>query len=115
VENGMVSFSATGKSVVAKEGDPLSEVEAEVAAVAMAKAGLLELIKGARVGQSVTVGDLMFESQEATVEAMGFLARAEIEVTPPQESRLGTSPYVVATATLRLTKAELAGLAAYIE
>jgi hypothetical protein len=115
VENGLVTFSAVGKSVVAKEGDPLSEVEAEVAAVTMAKAGLLELIKGARIGESITVGDLMFESQEASLEAMGFLARAEIEVMPRAESRLGTPPYVMAKASLTLMKSELAGMAAYIE
>jgi hypothetical protein len=115
MENGIVTFSAMGKSVVAKEGDPLSEVEAEVAAITLAKANLLELIKGARVGGSVTVGDLMFESQEATLEMMGFLSRAEISVVPRAESRLGTPPYVAATATLRITKADLADMSAYIE
>jgi hypothetical protein len=115
MSDGIVTFSATGKSVVAKEGDPLSEVEAEVAASTRAKANLLELIKGARIGESITVGDLMFESQEATLEAMGFLARAEVKVMPRAESRLGTPPYVTAVAELKILKSELADMSAYLE
>jgi hypothetical protein len=115
MKDGAVVFSAMGKSVVAKEGDPLSEVEAEVAAITMAKANLLEKIKGARIGGSITVGDLMFESQEATLEMMGYLSRAEIEVMKRAESRLGTPPYVSATASLRLSKADLAAMETYVE
>lgn len=115
MKDGAVVFSAEAKSVVAKEGDPLSVVEAEVAAVTMAKANLLEKIKGARIGGAVTVGDLMFESHEARLEMMGFLSRAEVEVMQRAESRLGMPPFVSAKATLRLSKADLASLEAYVE
>jgi hypothetical protein len=74
----LVVFSADAASVVAKVGDPLSLVEAEVAAGLMAKVNLLEKVKGAYLSGNVTVGDLMFKSQQAAAAVEGRLARATV-------------------------------------
>jgi hypothetical protein len=113
-EDGCIVFQGTGESVVAKEGDPLSIVEAKVAATVMAKADLLGKIKGAYMTSSVTVGDLMFASQEATEAVQGFIGRAEVEIEMVDMGRM-PSNRVIATATLTLAPEDLANLEAYVE
>ena len=108
-------FSARGQAIAAKEDDPVARAEAEVAAAVIAKANLLELVKGAHVESGVSVGDLMLKSQEAKVEVEGFLSRATVVVEPAAASRLGSSPIVTATATLVLDCEDLANLDAYVE
>ncbi len=113
VEDGMVIFKGEGMSVVAKEGDPLSLVEAKTAAAVMAKADLLETIKGAFVSNRSEVRDLMFESQQAMVVVEGFLARS---VVTYEEQARGVEPMVVkAKATLTLSCAQIAMLEKYAE
>lgn len=115
VVDGVVTFSATGSSVVTKDGDALAMLEAQVAAECMAKANLLAKIKGEMVGQDVSVGDLMLESQVAKSQVNGFLGRAELEIMKPVPSKLGVPPVVTAKATLRLNCGEMMKLADYIE
>ena len=114
-ENGTIMFSATGTSVVARPDDALSLVEAQVAAATIAKANLLEKIKGGLVASGVTVGDLMFEKQEAQVRVDGFLARADVAFMEAEPSRLSTPLTVTAVASLELTKEQLEMLADYVE
>ena len=113
--DGCLLFSATGQAVAAKEDDALAMAEASLAACVIAKANLLETIKGAMVSSSVSVGDLMFRSQEAELKVQGFLARATVAVMPPEASRLGASPIVVAKAQLKLAPEEYATLEQFVE
>jgi hypothetical protein len=114
-EDGCVMFSADGQAVAAKEDDALAGAEARLAAAVVAKANLLEKIKGAMVTSSASVGDLMFRSQEAELEVAGFLSRATVTYAAAPDTRLGTSPVVTATASLVLTPEELASLEKYVE
>jgi len=114
-EDGCYVFKAVGTSVVAKEDDPLSLVEAQVAACTMARANLLELVKGAMIESDVSVGDLMFKSQEARVSVAGFLGRAKVELVQAEPSRLPQPMIVTAVATLTLTEDEIANLEKYVE
>ena len=114
-ERGEIIFTATGTSVVAKEDDPLSQLEAEYAAATIAKAALLEKVSGAVLSGSVSVGDLMFESQDARVEVNGFLSRADIEILKPEATKLRLPPLVTAQATLRLSCDELRHIEKYVE
>ena len=115
VADGIVSFQAKGTSVVTKEGDDLSMVEARVAAATMAKAELLAKIKGVVIGSNVTVGDLIFESQEAKMAVNGFLARADVTYEPVEPSKIQAYNTVTAIATLRMSCAQLAALEEYVE
>lgn len=115
VEDGKYVFSAQASSVCDKEGDALAKEEAAVAAAVMAKANLLEKIKGIVLSQNVAVSDLMFKSQEAATMVEGFLARATVELVPQQESRLPQPPVVTAKATLTLSSDQLRKLKAYVE
>lgn len=110
-----IEFSATGEAVAAKEDDALAMAEAKVAACVVAKANLLEKIKGAMITSSASVGDLMFRSQEAELEVRGYLARATVTVEDAPDTRLGTSPIVTAKATLVLSEEEYAALQDYVE
>lgn len=108
---GRFVFTAEATSIVAKEEDPVSLLEAQAAAATMAKANLLALIKGAEVSSEVTVGDLMFESQQASEHVDGFLARATISYA--EDCPLpGT---VTACARLELSRRELKRLGEYVE
>lgn len=110
---GIVTFSATATSVIAKEGDPLSIEEAKLAAATLAKAALLGKIKGEFLTSTVTVDGLMFEAQEATSTVEGYMARAR--VTFEEQPRIPEPTIVTATAELDLSPAELARLGDYVE
>jgi hypothetical protein len=108
-EEGTYLFEARGQSVIAKADDPLSLLEAELAAATMAKANLLEKVKGAFVTSNVLVGDLMLRSQEAAVIVEGFLSRATVYVEAP------SPPVVTAVAMLELDACELSDLEKYVQ
>ena len=99
-EDGAVVFSAEATSILDMPGSPLSEAKAEVAAATMAKANLLEVIKGAKVKSGVKVADLMFVSQEAEADVYGLLARAN--VTFASGPKRIEEQAITATATLTL-------------
>ena len=114
-DDGCVMFSADGQAVATKEDDALAMAEARLAAAVIAKANLLEKVKGAMVSSSVAVGDLMFRSQEAEVKVQGFLSRATVTYAAAPDTRLGTSPVVTATASLVLSQEEMLSLEDYVE
>jgi len=113
VKGGAVVFSAEAVSVVVKQGDPLSLLEAQEAAGLMAKAKLLEKVKGQFISSAVKVGDLMFESQEATAATQGFLSRATVEY---EMEGAGPEPSTVrAIATLAVPACEMDELGFYVQ
>ncbi len=107
-----VEFSARGTSVMAKEDDPVSLLEARVAAAIMAKANLLALVKGEFITGGVAVADLMFEGQEAEARVEGFLSRATVTYEEPGLPEPNT---VTAIATLTVSRRELKKLERYVE
>ena len=110
-----VVFSATGSSVAASENG-LDIEKARVAAAVIAKANLLELIKGAHISSSVSVDDLEFASQEAATMVEGLLARARISYATTEEVPEYEKPAltITATASLALQPSEVAFLKAYV-
>jgi len=110
----LVTFQATGSSVIAKPDDPLALVEAREAAALLAKASLLAKVKGEYMTQTVRVGDLMFSSQEAAASVEGILARAKVSFRAP-EARVPEPRMVTAVATLELTRDELENIGEYVE
>ena len=108
-----VEFSARATSVMAKEDDPVSLLEAQAAAAIMAKANLLALVKGEFITGGTTVADLMFEGQEAEAQVKGFLARATVTYEEPIGVPVpGT---VTAVARLTISRRELKKLEKYVD
>ncbi|MDA0991795.1 MAG: hypothetical protein O3A51_13725 [Verrucomicrobia bacterium] len=89
---GAVRFEAEGTSLSNNGDDPLEMAKARLAASVIAKANLLEKLKGAYVQGRVTVSDLMYSSQEAASFVEGWLARTTVEFDEPSRS---TKPTVV--------------------
>jgi len=113
-ENGTYLFSAEGSSPVLKPDDPMALLEARVAAATIAKANLLEKIKGAAVDSMVRAEDLAFAKQVANVNATGLLSRVTITYHPTD--RTGRDAMIVtAVATLELSKDEIDNLGKYVE
>ncbi len=106
---GTLRFEAEGKSVVARSDDPLSLLEARLAAATIAKANLLEKVQGAYVMGEVNVDDLMFREQEAVAVVEGFLPRVEVTQVAQEASTEGS--VVTAVASVELTRRELRRLA----
>ncbi len=106
-------FSARGTSIMAKEDDPVSLLEARVAAATMAKANLLALVKGEFITGGTAVADLMFEGQEAEARVEGFLSRAIVTYDEPIGIPIpGT---VTAVARLTISRRELRKIGRYVE
>lgn len=112
-EDGIAVFSAKGEAPVVETEDPVVLAKARLAAATIAKANLLEKVKGAVVTGNVTVGDLMFQNQAASTMVRGYLARASVVI---EETPRGVAPdIVIATATLNLSPDDYADLAQYVE
>jgi len=106
VSKGVVTFSAEG-TAVATDDSELALEQAKVAAVVIAKANLLEKIRGAVIGQKASTADIQFQGQEAEAALRGFLSRATVEVKPTPETKVPpTSLKVTAVATLKLSVKE---------
>ena len=102
VKGGCVKFMAEASSPILKADDAMAIVEAQTAAMAMAKANLLEKIKGAYITSHVQVKDLAFASEGAMVSTDGMLARISVECKPIE--RTGPMAMIVtAVASLNLT------------
>jgi hypothetical protein len=102
VKGGTVTFKAQATTSIQKEDDPMAMVEAQTAAAAMAKANLLEKIKGAEIMSHTQVKDLAFAAQETMVRAEGTLARVDVTYLPME--RTGPNARTVtAVATLTMT------------
>ncbi len=117
-ENGSFVFSASAHGVSLDPSDHHDLAKAKVAARVNAKAALLEQIKGARINSEATVADLLLTSQEAQLLTRGWLSRATISYETTEPDRLGDvdQPGIItATATLKVTRAELRELAMYVD
>jgi hypothetical protein len=97
---------------VAKPGDPLAVEEAKLAAATMARADLLQKIKGGFAASEVHVDGLMLEAQESVAKTHGFLSRADVHF--PEHPEAPESEVVTAVAILRLTRQELRELPRYV-
>jgi hypothetical protein len=86
-EDGTLLFTASGESVAKAEDGALGVVKAKAAAAVVAKTNLLEVLKGAVLGGSTTVADLMFTSQSASSAVDGWLAGVVIESTVKAERK----------------------------
>lgn len=86
-QSGNLLFVATGESVAKVEDGALGVVKAKVAASVIAKTNLLEILKGAVIGGSTTVADLMFTSQSASSTVDGWLAGVVIDSTVASERK----------------------------
>jgi hypothetical protein len=119
-ENGTFLFTATGQSV-ANATDPASIAKAEIAAATIAKANLLESIKGALISNSVSVNNLMLESQAATATVQGWLSRAQVTITrvEPTETKLPVErnpmEIITAVASLEVAKDDVENLSKFVE
>ena len=102
-KGGTILFKAEATAPVMKADDAMALVEARTAAAAMAKANLLEKIKGAYITSHVQVKDLAFAAESAVINADGMLARISVEYLPVD--RTGPMAMVVtAVASLELSK-----------
>ena len=109
LDDGSITFTASGKSAIVDINDPLARIKAEAAAATTARSNLLELIKGARISSDVVVADLMYKSSTTKTMVMGWLSRAKVTITQ-RAGRLAPGAIVEATATLTLDKEALANL-----
>ena len=125
-EDGMIMFTAEGKSV-AETTDALSVAKAEVAAKVVAKANLLEIVKGALVSSSAKVSNLMLVEQSAEQKVYGWLARTTVEIVEvekpiAEKTNLPVDPVaepktqiVTAIATLTLSEEDFANFEPFVE
>ena len=120
-EQGLLVFTAQGQSVAKAGEGAMGIAKARIAAETIAKANLLEVVKGALITGSVTVGDMAFESQAVSAQVNGWLSGAEVKTSVPDtmQSRLpGAKPVdqlITSTATLKLSPAALKNLREFVE
>jgi hypothetical protein len=113
-DNGNLLFSAEASAPVMKADDAMAMLEAQTAAATMAKANLLEKIKGAFVAGKVEVKDLTFAAQGAATRVDGVLSRVNVTIMPME--RTGQMAMVVtAVASLELTCEQFMDLGAYVQ
>jgi len=114
-------FTAEGQSVAVAADGPMGLLKARITAETIAKANLLETIKGGVISSSVTVGDMMFGSQSASTEVEGWLVGVtlKIETTSKKESNLPDAEpvdqIVTAQATLEIPLSAWENLSDYVE
>lgn len=119
--NGTLLFTAEGQSVAKAEDGAEGQTKARMAAETIAKANLLELIKGGMISSSVSVGDMMFGSQTITSTVSGWLGGAVVdtEVTAEEKSNLPDAKpidkIVTATATMEISISAWKDLQDYVE
>ncbi|MCK4564864.1 MAG: hypothetical protein KAU94_09345 [Verrucomicrobia bacterium] len=120
-QTGTLLFAAQGQSVAVAEEGPLGVAKARLAAETIAKANLLELLKGALISGSVTVGDMMFQSQLVSTTVTGWLGGVTLETvsTVNEQSRLPNAEpvdqMITAKATLELSMEAWENLSDYVE
>jgi hypothetical protein len=120
-EDGTLLFTAEGQSVAVAEDGAMGLAKARMAAEAIAKANLLEKIKGGLISSSVTVGDMMFQSQTVSTKVNGWLGGAVLktETTSDEESNLPDAEpvdqIVTAQASLEISLSAWNDLQEYVE
>ncbi len=120
-QTGTLMFTAQGQSVAAAEDGALGIAKAQLAATTIAKANLLEILKGALISSSVTVGDMEFQSQAVSATVSGWLGGVIVETSSSatEQSRLPDAEpvdqMITATATLELSSEAWENLKDYVE
>lgn len=120
-EDGTLLFTAEGQSVAKAEDGAMGLTKARIAAETIAKANLLELLKGGLISSSVTVGDMMFQSQSVSSKVNGWLGGAilKTETTSEDESNLPDAEpvdqIVTAQASLEISLSAWNDLQEYVE
>jgi hypothetical protein len=120
-KDGTLLFTAQGQSIAKADTGALGVARARLAAETIAKANLLEVVKGGLISSTVSVGDMMFQSQRATTAVNGWLAGAKVEVSSlaNEQSRLPDAEpvdqVITATASLELSGAAWENLKDYVE
>lgn len=84
-ENGTLLFTAEGQSVAAAEDGFMGIIKARLTAETIAKANLLEKVKGGLITSSVTVNDMKFQSHTANTQVNGWLGGAVLETSTTSE------------------------------
>lgn len=119
--DGTLLFKAKGQSVAEAEEGAAGLAKARMAAETIAKAKLLEVIKGGLISSSVSVGDMMFQSQQVSSEVSGWLGGVVVETESTQEkaSHLPDAEpvdqIVTATASLEISLSAWQNLQEYVE
>ncbi len=120
-QTGTLLFAAEGQSVAVAEDGALGVAKARLAAETIAKANLLEVLKGALISSSVTVGDMMFQSQLVSTTVSGWLGGVILESSSSasDQSRLPNAEpvdqMITSTATLELSAEAWGNLKDYVE
>ncbi len=120
-QDGTLLFTAEGQSVARAEDGAMGLTKARIAAEAIAKANLLEVIKGGLISSTVTVGDMMFQSQTVSTKVNGWLGGALLKTatTSEKESNLPDAEpvdqIVTAQASLEVSLSAWEDLQDYVE
>lgn len=120
-QDGTLLFSAEGQSVAKAEDGAEGVAKARIAAETIAKANLLEKIKGGLVSSSVTVSEIMFQSQTVSSKVSGWLGGAVLSTETSEEERSNlpdaepVDQIVTSTATLEISLAAWEDLQDYVE
>ena len=120
-KDGTLLFTAQGQSIAKADTGALGVARARLAAETVAKANLLEVVKGGLISSTVSVGDMMFQSQRATSVVNGWLAGVTVEISSlaSEQSRLPDAKpvdqVITATASLELSEEALKNLKDYVE
>jgi hypothetical protein len=120
-KNGTLLFKAEGQSVAIAGDGAIGVAKARLAAETIAKANLLELLKGALISSSVTVGDMMFQSQVVSTTVSGWLGGVVLETSSTEnvQSRLPNAKpvdqIITSKASLEISKDAWKNLQDYVE
>ncbi|RKX42927.1 MAG: hypothetical protein DRP64_08975 [Verrucomicrobia bacterium] len=120
-QDGTLLFTAEGQSVAKAEDGAMGLTKARIAAETIAKANLLEIIKGGLISSTVTVGDMMFQSQTVSTKVNGWLGGAllKTETSSEKESNLPDAEpvdqIVTAQASLEVSLSAWEDLQDYVE
>jgi hypothetical protein len=120
-QDGTLLFSAEGQSVAKADDGAEGVAKARMASETIAKANLLEKIKGGLISSTVSVGDMMFESQMVSTQVSGWLGGATLSTETSEEERSNlpdakpVDQIVTSTASLEISLAAWEDLQDYVE
>lgn len=120
-ENGTLLFTAEGQSVANAEEGAEGVAKARMASETIAKANLLEIIKGGMITSSISVREMMFDSQSVSSQVSGWLGGAVLKTVTSEETRSNlpdaepVDQIVTSTATLEISIDAWENLQDYVE
>jgi hypothetical protein len=120
-QNGTLLFTAEGQSVAVATDGAIGIAKARMAAETIAKANLLEIIKGGLISSTVSVGDMMFQSQTVSATVHGWIGGVVLDTaaTANEQSRLPDAEpvdqIVTAKASLEISLEAWEDLQDYVE